>query len=226
VGRTNIHFIQLDANSGICASNALKITRKITEFTFREKVGNTTGSVSVPSTLHNCLLDCHAEVWTKFPVVPAVERTTGTGAQTPLLQSLVFFATHSHHAFVPYFKTMISHFERHSRKPTEGRLDNITIRACDYDTSLGDIMSKWSTRCLGEWLMNVLCLIPIHIAITRDNRFVPLKDGVWSRDYERSMLGATVNQLVDSISFGWYESIFRSYMSSKVTCHRCWSCLM
>jgi hypothetical protein len=64
-------------------------------------------------------------------------------------------------------------------------------------------------------MVNLLCLIPIHIAIARDNRFIPLKDGVWTPDLERSLLGVEVGRIVDFISFGWYESIFQSYMSTK-----------
>ena len=77
-------------------------------------------------------------------------------------------------------------------------------------------MQEVSSFGAGEWLVDLLCLIPIHVAVTRDNRFVPLKDGIWSTHVERSLLGATVDQIVDSLSFGWYESIFQSYMASKV----------
>jgi hypothetical protein len=65
-------------------------------------------------------------------------------------------------------------------------------------------------------LADLLCLIPIHIAITQENRFVPLKDGVVSAQLEKSLLGAEVNKIVDSLSLGWYESIFQSYWASKV----------
>ncbi|KAG8220322.1 hypothetical protein J3R82DRAFT_3396, partial [Butyriboletus roseoflavus] len=66
----------------------------------------------------------------------------------------------------------------------------------------------------GEWLVDFLCLIPIHLALMKENRFVPLKDGVYSPELER--LGVDVNRIVDSLSFGWYESLFQSYMASKV----------
>ena len=68
----------------------------------------------------------------------------------------------------------------------------------------------------GEWLVDLLCLIPIHIAVAQNDRFVPLKDGVHSSEFERTLLGATVEQVTDRLSFGWYESIFASYMASKV----------
>lgn len=46
---------------------------------------------------------------------------------------------------------------------------------------------------------------------------MPLKDGVFSSDLEQSLLGATVDQIVDNLSFGWYESIFSSYSARKVS---------
>ena len=69
---------------------------------------------------------------------------------------------------------------------------------------------------IGEWLVDLLCLIPIHIAVCRENRFVPLADGVLSSDLERSFLGAEVTKIVDKLSFSWYESIFQSYLATKV----------
>ena len=54
------------------------------------------------------------------------------------------------------------------------------------------------------------------LAVTRENRFIPLKDGVWDPEYERSLLGADVHAIVDALSLGWYESLLQSYMATKV----------
>ncbi|CAE6483152.1 unnamed protein product [Rhizoctonia solani] len=43
--------------------------------------------------------------------------------------------------------------------------------------------------------------------MTRENRFIPLKDGVWDPDYKRSLLGADVPAIIDALSLGWYESL-------------------
>ena len=56
--------------------------------------------------------------------------------------------------------------------------------------------------------------------------FVWLKDGVYSVDVEKSLLGAEINQIVDSISFGWYKSIFQSYMADKVRTSPIYNCLV
>jgi len=77
--------------------------------------------------------------------------------------------------------------------------------------------SDWnmSRYRVGEWLVKLLCLIPIHIAVCHENRFVPLADGALSSDLERSLLGAEATKIVDKLPFGWYESIFQSYLATK-----------
>lgn len=90
------------------------------------------------------------------------------------------------------------------------------VCAVDYESCIQRSQLPLPAFRTGEWLMGILCLIPIHIAVTRENRFIPLKDGVWSAELERGLLGARVEEIVNSLSFGWYESIFQSYMASKV----------
>ncbi|KAH9984573.1 hypothetical protein BJV77DRAFT_1062131 [Russula vinacea] len=108
---------------------------------------------------------------------------------------------------------------RASRKPTGDELRGISVSACTFPSFVQQFLSSpdWTVSRFraGEWLADLLCLIPIHIAITYENRFVPLKDGVVSPRLEKSLLGAEVNKIVDSLSLGWYESIFQSYWASK-----------
>ncbi|KAF9231334.1 hypothetical protein BU15DRAFT_90941 [Melanogaster broomeanus] len=114
---------------------------------------------------------------------------------------------------------MIYSFERSTKKPTGDILKSIKVSAASFsvfcEELCGDRPWNVSQYRAGEWLVDFLCLIPIHIAITKENRFVPLTDGVYSPDLEKSLLGADVNRIVDSLSFGWYESLFQSYMASK-----------
>jgi hypothetical protein len=122
--------------------------------------------------------------------------------------------------FPSHFAEMIHTFERATKKPTGDVLKSIRVSAASFATFSNELCGGrlWnvSQYRAGEWVVGFLCLIPIHIAITKENRFVPLKDGVYSPDLERSLLGADVNRIADSLSFGWYESLFQSYMASKV----------
>ncbi|KAH7908406.1 hypothetical protein BJ138DRAFT_1012879 [Hygrophoropsis aurantiaca] len=218
VNRTSVHLVKLDFAARSCQSFALDITCKATEPMFEERGSRASSSGDTSLTAHNCLIDCHAEVWTRFPVLPAVQRETISSSSKCIQKTLTFITDRNHHLFSPHFTEMIHTFERTTRKPT-GDLKSIMVSAVPFavpTTELSDD-SDWSVSQFrgGEWLVDLLCLIPIHIAIMKENRFVPLKDGVSSPKLERLLLGAEVSQIVDSLSFGWYESLFQSYMASK-----------
>ena len=219
IDRNNVHLIGLDLESRSCRSVILGITRKATEFSFQERRSKAPSGHG-NHTVHNCLIDCHADVWTRFPVVPAVKRHTTTSSSERQQKTLVFVSDGDGRPVSPHFSDLIHTFERASRKPTGDELRGISVSACTFPSFVQQFLSSpdWAVSRFraGEWLADLLCLIPIHIAITYENRFVPLKDGVVSPRLEKSLLGAEVNKIVDSLSLGWYESIFQSYWASKV----------
>jgi hypothetical protein len=217
--KASIHFVALVPDEQEIRSLALSISHKITEFSFQEKglAASARSAATAGATVHNCLIDCHADVWTRFPVVPAVRRRPIKTMATMEPKALYFVTDRDHHLFGSYWENLILQFERQTRKPTEKELSAIVVHAMPLeDASAGGLIAV-STLPAGQWLVDILCLIPIHIAIARDNRFVPLKDGVFSAELERSLLGARVETIIDRMSFGWYESIFRSYMTAMVS---------
>lgn len=218
ISRNRIHLISLDNDAHKCHSVVLDITRKTTEFMFQESGRTGLRANKNDKSARNPFLDCHAEVWTRFPVVPAVKRQTISALDRRYPRTLRFVTWRDHVEYARYFAEMVVEFERSSRKPTGSEL-NIIITASDrraFIHELAEDQDDVSEFRAGEWVMDLLCLIPIQIAITRGNRFIPLKDGVWSTDLERALLGAEVARIVDHLSFGWYESIFKSYMATKV----------
>jgi hypothetical protein len=218
--RKSIHLVGLDVAAHQCRSITLDITRKVTEFIFKEKGAKNSSRRCSASILHNCLIDCHAEVWTRFPVLSAVRRQTISSSSERLPKTLVFVTDRDHQSFASHFADMIQTFEKATKKPTGDELRGIQVSGIAFDWVATELSAgnEWrvSRFRAGEWLVDFLCLIPIHIAITKENRFIPLKDGVSSPELEQSLLGAEVGRIVDSLSFGWYESIFQSYMASKV----------
>ncbi|KAI9455069.1 hypothetical protein BJY52DRAFT_1122205 [Lactarius psammicola] len=218
VNRNNTHLIGLDVTTQTCRSIVLDVTCKATEFTFQaERLKASTGHGK--ETSHNCLIDCHEEVWTRFPVVAAVKRRTITSSSERQQKTLTFVTDDDQHLFSSRFSEMVRNFTETSRKPTGDVFKGITVSSRTFTSFARTFLSspEWSVSRFrsGEWLADLLCLIPIHIAITYENRFVPLKDGVLSAQLETSLLGAEVNRIVDSLSIGWYESIFQSYWASK-----------
>ncbi|KAH9023376.1 hypothetical protein EDB85DRAFT_2184321 [Lactarius pseudohatsudake] len=97
VNRDNIHLVGLDLNSRTCRSVVLDITQKATEFTFQERRLKAS-SLHVNQTIHNCLIDCHGDVWTRFPVVPAVKRRTTSSKRLRASQ----LATNSRVSWCPH----------------------------------------------------------------------------------------------------------------------------
>jgi hypothetical protein len=218
VDRGRVFLTGLNINSGSVQSIAIRITKKHTEFMFKENSNRNALYNRTRHTLHNSLLDCHAEVWSRFPVVSAVKRRTLTSSSERQQKTITFVAENDLQSFESYFSDLIKTFER-TMKPT-GELRRIKVSGKNFSSFRDEVITKsdWdvSRYRVGEWLVDLLCLIPIHIAVCRENRFVPLADGVLSSDLERSLLGAEVSKIVDKLSFGWYESIFQSYLASKV----------
>ncbi|KAH8830109.1 hypothetical protein DL96DRAFT_1706949 [Flagelloscypha sp. PMI_526] len=168
---------------------------KSTEFQFLSKtLGGKTGTSRLLTTLS---LTCFAETWRRFPVVPAIPRQTTLHGQ-PQARQICFVTEHDHSRYEPYFQEMHRGFELQTRKPTGDTISSIHIRALTMEMFTATF-GTWllSEQRAGEWLVDMFCLLPIHIAITQENRFVPLKDGVISRELEQSLLGADVGRVVD-----------------------------
>ena len=221
VNRGHIFLVGIDIASKSIQSIAIDITKKLTQFMFKEKDSRNAATNKKRHTQHNCLLDCHAEVWSRFPVVPAVKRRAVTSLSERRQKSITFIAENRSQRFDSYFSDLIQTFERTTRKPTGDKLRDIKVSASQFGSFQNTVLLDpgWdvSRYAVGEWLVDLLCLIPIQIAVCRENRFVPLADGVLSADLECCLLGAPVNKIVDKLSFGWYECIFQSYLATKVS---------
>ncbi|KAB5588316.1 hypothetical protein CTheo_8242 [Ceratobasidium theobromae] len=211
-GRSKIHLLSLDREAKTTTSVVLQIKQKSAEFSFRSNQSESASTTA--QTVNNSLIDCHMEVWTRFPVLPAVSRSTlsSTGRED---RKLVFSSASGLELLNKYFEQMISTFVQTTHKPIGNALSSIFVAA---SFSCPDVLVQTipcSRYQLGSFIVEFMCLIPIHLAITRNNRFIPLKDGVWNSDHERSLLGAGVTAIIDALSIGWYESLFQSYMSNK-----------
>jgi hypothetical protein len=189
--RDSIHMIVLNPRSNSCSSLVLRITRKSSAFAFRHNHNEITGRKN-RSTLHNSLIDCHAEVWTRFPIHAPIHREANSEAMVRA-RRILFISSNLLGSFESYFKRMVADFDSSTRKPSQGLKGIMISAASSWDPLLVD--TEVSTFRLGDWLVGMFCLIPIHLAVTTSNRFVPLKDGVASADFERSLLGANVTEI-------------------------------
>ena len=237
VGRTeNPHAIVLDAFARVCSSVSLHIASKTSEYDFC--AGGNRSDFVEKNTVHNSLIDCHSDVWTRYPVQAAICRETAPGTNH-CPRSITFISPNSPDNLSKYFTALVRDFEQKSRKPTSQLKEINTAVQSSFDpTSPNLLISEFKA---GDWLVGLFCLIPIHIAVTGQNRFIPLRDGVISQEFEQSLLGADVGRIAEAyvlmpfdiytvlicqtfdirLSIGWYESIFASYLARKVSVIYC-----
>ncbi|PKB91918.1 hypothetical protein RhiirA5_446960 [Rhizophagus irregularis] len=70
---------------------------------------------------------------------------------------------------------------------------------------------------LGEWIIQLSCLIPIQIAVAKNNQFQPLCDGLSAEDNVKFIDEYhPVDSIARNISFGWYEEIFKHFGDRQV----------
>lgn len=161
VNRASVHVMTLDSTNKLCSSLALDITKKITDFTFREygETGLLRGKSE--NTLHNCLIDCHEDVWTRFPVLAAIQHQTILSSHGRCPPKLVFVVDgKEHHQLVgPHFSEMKHRFHQTTHKPLSNDLKNMEATAQEFDQFLHSQDWDKSTFHVGEWLVNIICLV-------------------------------------------------------------------
>jgi hypothetical protein len=194
--RDNIHIISLDLRKRNCLSVAINITQKSNLYAFRRSGAETTKRQSI-ATSNNSLIRCHSEIWTRFPIHPPISRQPDDRSIRGST-SILFVSCLIEPPFTRHFRWMVSEFEGETRKPTEGKLRDIRVDAAHNWKSSTDRL-EISTYLVGDWLVGLFCLIPIHLAVTDSNRFIPLKDGVDSSGSEDHLFGMDVLQIIQTL---------------------------
>lgn len=113
-----------------------------------------------------------------------------------------------------YFTAMTQDFTRQSHKPTGKHLSNIGVRMLLNRDMLWHHSALQPCKA-GEWFVELISLIPIHIAVARDNCFLPYKDGISGEAIQQELLGTEVADIIDIITLGPYEAILGSYMATR-----------
>ncbi len=207
-------FLGLDTSPNACRSVALDITHRIVDISLQNKGDQVPRRREAYPTVHNSLIDCHADVWTRFPVLSEYQRHVKSPSGR-LRRSILFVSSYYTAMFQPHFASLVNDF-KHTRKPAGTELTSILVAGTTYGGFIKQAPQGISTLNAGGWVVDLLCQIPARIAMAQHNRFVPLKDGNWSPQVERDLLGGTINQVIDNLTLGWYESILKSYYASRV----------
>lgn len=189
------HGIYIDTEKKVAHSIFLHITAKATEFAFRPEANERMTATS-PHSVHNSIIDCHAEVWTRYPIEAIICRETAPGT-THCPRLVTFVSSRPRRAFQTYFKALVRSFEQKTHKPTRRLLTETQVEVIQRCEPLEPYCPASQFKA-GDWLVGLFCLIPIHIAITEHNRFKPLRDGVDDPEFERMLLGREVASIAQS----------------------------
>jgi hypothetical protein len=157
--RGRIHLLSLHHDMRSISSIVLEVKHKATEFSFKHKqsISRTKGSKKTG----NSLIDCHFEVWTKFPVLPAVARSTLSCVGRER-QTITFASDINLGGIKGYFTRMISTFEQTTRKPTDGLLFATAVEWSSEAPSTLAQHIPGSYFQFGSFIVELLCLIPIQ----------------------------------------------------------------
>ncbi|CUA71759.1 Cadherin-23 [Rhizoctonia solani] len=209
-GKGRTHVVSFLPVQKLVQSTILQIKQRTTEFSIRSE--NEGLPAEGTQTVNNSILDCHLEVWTRFPIVPTITRFTPFPISRKPRQ-LVFVSPIDLPRVTAYFERMISTVKKTTHKPIDRELTSTLVSTTKATNA--EFLESLSEFKLGSFIVELICLIPIQIAVMRDNKFMPLKDGVWDPEYESGLVGLTIDEASESLSFGWYESLLRSYMAKK-----------
>src|SRR5260221_6461044 len=100
--RGHTFLLTLDVDAQCVNFVAIDITSKVTGFTLRETGSKYASKHGASLTQHNSLLDCHKEVWTRFPVLPSVKRRDITSLSERRPRRLTFITENPTQPFASY----------------------------------------------------------------------------------------------------------------------------
>ncbi|CAJ0745699.1 13896_t:CDS:10, partial [Entrophospora sp. SA101] len=101
--------------------------------------------------------------------------------------------------FEKYVVSMFNELKKKTKKPASilKHFKTTVTTFSELDIEENDFISKHSNKYqLGDFVIQLSCLIPIQIAVAKNNQFQPLRD--------------------ESISLGWYEGIFKHFGNRQV----------
>ena len=166
VNRANIHVISLDTTGKTCSSLVLDIPRNITDTPSREHDKARFLKRKSAHTLHNCLINCHEDVWTQFPIQAAIHHQAILSSHGRCSSKLVFVVDgEEHHQHLcSHFLEMKYRFCQKTNKPLSSDFQSMEATAEDFDQFLHSPDWDKSAFCVGEWLVNIICLVcdPVH----------------------------------------------------------------
>ncbi|CAG8438296.1 8032_t:CDS:10 [Funneliformis caledonium] len=173
-----------------------------------------------PKTKLNGLIDAYKLMFEKYPVESCIDPEQNRPLSLKIVLDIEVVDEEIEkygEKFKDYISETFEDLKRSTKKPTT-MLKKFSTSIIPFQELNIESIQKYSSEYeLGEWIIQLCCLIPIQIAVAKDNVFQPLKDGLSSNDFEiDDGYSHHVESIAKNISFGWYEGIFRHFGDKKV----------
>ncbi|CAB4480240.1 unnamed protein product [Rhizophagus irregularis] len=214
------HLITFDLRNGCLKSLLVKIILEKAQLRFQKCMRKK--SLAFQRTNPNDLINAYKLMFEKYPIDNCIDPKQNRPLSLKIVLDIDDDVVEDYgKKFEEYITKMFENLKRSTNKPAlmlkEFSSSVITFQDLDVDNA--NFRKKFSSEYqLGEWIIQLCCLIPIQIAVTRNNLFQPLKDGLSSNENYPIEVedGHHVDIISKNISFGWYEGIFRHFGNKKV----------
>ncbi|GES77129.1 hypothetical protein GLOIN_2v1781565 [Rhizophagus clarus] len=218
INNRQTYLVSLDLQNGCLNSLLVKITLEKAQFRFQKC--SQRKSLAPQRTKLNDLISAYKLMFEKFPIDSCIDPKQNR----PLSLKIVLGIDDDDNIeeytekFEEYLSLMFENLKDSTKKPASilktFSTSVITFQNCDVENA--NFQKEFSSEYrLGEWIIQLCCLIPIQIAVTRNNLFQPLKDGLFSNENYIFEL-KDVDVIAQNISFGWYEGMFNHFGNKKV----------
>ncbi|CAG8505521.1 11511_t:CDS:10 [Funneliformis caledonium] len=170
-----------------------------------------------PKSKLNGLVDAYKLTFEKYPVDSCIDPEQNRPLNLKIVLDIENrdIIDEYEEKFEEYISVIFENLKNSTKKPSTllNRFSTSVITFTELDIK-NVIFQKYSSEYkLGDWIIQLCCLIPIQIAVASNNFFQPLRDGLSSNvEFD----GHHVNNNAENISFGWYEGIFKHFSDKKV----------
>ncbi|CAB4410523.1 unnamed protein product [Rhizophagus irregularis] len=227
INNRQTHLISFDLQNGCLNSLLVKITLEKAQFRFQKCMRKK--SLAIRRTKLNDLINTYKLMFEKYSIDSCINPEQNRPLSLTIVLDIDIDDDYDDiedygEKFEEYITRMFKNLKHSTKKPASilKKFTSSVITFKELDVENENFQKKFSSEYqLGEWIIQVCCLIPIQIAVTRNNLFQPLKDGLSSNENYLIELddghhGHHVDIIAKNISFGWYEGVFKHFGNKKV----------
>ncbi|CAH1767584.1 10057_t:CDS:2, partial [Entrophospora sp. SA101] len=183
------------------------------------------GFQTVPKTKLNGFIDVYKLMFEKYPIGSCIDPEQNQLLNLKIVLDINDDCKDENYdrKFEKYVVSMFNELRKKTKKPAfilkHFKKTTVTTFS-ELDIEENNFISKHSNKYqLGDFVIQLSCLIPIQIAVAKNNQFQPLRDGLSSNELDIDFdveHGCHFDGIAESISLGWYESIFKHFGNRQV----------